>query len=327
MSFQVFMAWNDISIFRKLMRVMKKTVFIICCLVTLLSSCTTLQLLSYERLQAGNVSFPEQIRRVGVVNNVPESVEVEKGIWEGEGKIASETLAQEIAGTRYFDQVVIADSVSLPTDSLFQALGVDALLVFERIQIELKESELFLPESMAIVPAVDGIVTSVVKAYIPTRTVPLFTVSKSDTLSWAVNPSLTFGQVVKEASEYAAYMPMDNILPHWKEMNRYYFDGGDADMRDAGVCVREQDWETAATLWQKVYNRTSGKKKMRAAYNLALYSEMKDDFARAEEYLTVAASLVEEASWEGQLIRFYQQNLKEQAVEFRQLKIQMSRFE
>ena len=323
-----------------LLRFMKKTLFFICCFILLFSSCTTVQYLSYERLQAGDVNFPEQIRRVGVLSHVPEVVEVEPGIWEGDGQVAAEVLAQEIAGTRYFDQVVIADSAwqkldilsdaSLPAeriDSLSQALGVDALLVFEHIRIELREGEFYLPGSMAVVPAIDGIVTPVVKAYVPSRPTPLFVMSKSDTLSWAVSPSLTFGQLVKEASEYAATMPMSHILPHWTEMDRYYFDGGDADMRDAGVYVREENWEEAAQLWQRIYEQKQGKKKMRAAYNLALYYEMQDDFVKAGEYLDVADSLATEGSWERQFIQLYRVNLKQQAAEYRKLKIQMNRFE
>ena len=66
---------------------------------------------------------------------------------------------------------------------------------------------------------------------------------------------------------------------------------------------------------------------MRAAYNLALYSEMQDDFSKAEEFLNVAASLVDESSWEGQWIQLYKVRLQEQMVEYQKLKIQMNRFE
>ena len=306
---------------------MKKVNFIVFIFILLFASCTTVQYISYDRLHPASVNFPEQIRRVGVVNYVPEVLESKTGIWEGDGKVATEMLAQEIAGTRYFDQVVIVDSALRTSsmsvdeslseawvDSLIQVLDVDALLAVERIQVELKQSEMFIPETMAIVPAVDAIVTPVVKTYISTRSVPLFTVSKSDTLSWAFNPSLTVGQLLKEASEYAATIPMAYILPYWKEMDRYYFDGGDADMRDAGVYVREQNWEDAAQLWQSVYEKKGGKKKMRAAYNLALYSEMQDDFSKAEEYLKVAASLMDENSWEGQWIQLYRVRSEERRV-------------
>jgi len=174
---------------------------------------------------------------------------------------------------------------------------------------------------------VDGIVTPVVKAYIAGRDIPLFSFSKSDTIYWELSPELTYEQMIKEASEYAAQLPVKYLLPHWKEVSRYYFDGGNAEMRDAGVYVREQDWEAASVLWQKLHDTRKGKTKMRAAYNLALYYELLEDFERAKEYLDIASSLAQEGTWENQLIEYYRLQLEEQGQENRMLKIQMKRFE
>jgi len=98
-------------------------------------------------------------------------------------------------------------------------------------------------------------------------------------------------------------------------------------MRDAGVYVREQDWEAASVLWQKLHDTRKGKTKMRAAYNLALYYELLEDFERAKEYLDIASSLTQEGTWENQLIEYYRLQLEEQGQENRMLKIQMKRFE
>lgn len=317
------------------MYLMKKILLIICFAGIVFSSCTTLLPVSFDRLQAADVNFPEQIRRVGVINCMSSVSQSDNDTaLKGDGKIMAEVLAQEIAETRYFDQVMVADSAFLAedavlsagqVDSLMHDWGVDALLTVEQIGIELWQSELFVSELMAVV---HGVVTPVVKVYVPVRTAPLFVVSKSDTIVWQVNnSSFSLEQVVKDASEYAALIPMKHLLPYWQEMERYYFDGGEADMRDAGVCVREQDWEGAAALWQNVYDKKSGKKKMRAAYNLALYHEMRDDFVRAKEYLDVALSLTGEDSWERQLVQSYRLQLDKQAADFQMLKIQMKRFE
>ena len=98
---------------------MKKILFVVYVLgiVGLLPSCTILQPFSFERLQAADVSFPEQVKSVGIVNYMPEldwddeSVDYRSGLLEGDGKIATEALAQGIAETGYFSQVVICDSV------------------------------------------------------------------------------------------------------------------------------------------------------------------------------------------------------------------------
>ena len=322
---------------------MKTKITVLLLVLCLFSSCTTLQTISFERLQAADISFPEQVRTVGVINYVPQDnmgADSLLGLWNGDGTVAVEALAQEIAATNYFEQVLVCDSAfrgdtnvgeeaipSYQTDSLIRLLGVDMLFAIERVQVELKNGSIFFPEMMANLLVVDGIVTPVVKAYIAGRDIPLFSFSKSDTIYWELSSELTYEQMIKEASEYAAQLPVKYLLPHWKEVSRYYFDGGNAEMRDAGVYVREQDWEAASVLWQKLHDTRKGKTKMRAAYNLALYYELLEDFERAKEYLDIASSLTQEGTWENQLIEYYRLQLEEQGQENRMLKIQMKRFE
>lgn len=322
---------------------MKTKITVLLLVLCLFSACTTLQTISFERLQAADVSYPDQVRTVGVINYAPQDKQERDsilGLWNGDGMVTVESLAREIAATDYFNQVVVCDSALRPVgmgneeilpmsqaDSLIQALGVDMLFAVEQVRIELKEGSLFHTELMMDVPAVDGVITPLVRAYVSGRSAPLFSISKTDTICWVVSPELTFGQIMQEASDFAATLPVSYLLPHWKEMNRYYFDGGNMEMRDAGVYIREQNWEGAAALWQKLYDGRKGKVKMRAAYNLALNYELQGDYERAKEYLDTALSLASEGSWEHQLIEYYRLQLDEQARENRMLQIQMKRFE
>ena len=322
---------------------MKTKITVLLLVLCLFSACTTLQTISFERLQAADVSYPDQVRTVGVINYAPQDKQERDsilGLWNGDGMVTVESLAREIAATDYFNQVVVCDSALRPVgmgneeilpmsqaDSLIQALGVDMLFAVEQVRIELKEGSLFHTELMVDVPAVDGVITPLVRAYVSGRNAPLFSISKTDTICWVVSPELTFGQIMQEASDFAAILPVSYLLPHWKEMNRYYFDGGNMEMRDAGVYIREQNWEGAAALWQKLHDGRKGKVKMRAAYNLALNYELQGDYERAKEYLDTALSLASEGSWEHQLIEYYRLQLDEQARENRMLQIQMKRFE
>ena len=322
---------------------MKTKITVLLLVLCLFSACTTLQTISFERLQAADVSYPDQVRTVGVINYAPQDEQERDsilGLWNGDGMVTVESLAREIAATDYFNQVVVCDSALRPVgmgnegilpmsqaDSLIQALGVDMLFAVEQVRIELKEGSLFHTELMVDVPAVDGVITPLVRAYVSGRSAPLFSISKTDTICWVVSPELTFGQIMQEASDFAATLPVSYLLPHWKEMNRYYFDGGNMEMRDAGVYIREQNWEGAAALWQKLHDGRKGKVKMRAAYNLALNYELQGDYERAKEYLDTALSLASEGSWEHQLIEYYRLQLDEQARENRMLQIQMKRFE
>lgn len=322
---------------------MKTKITVLLLVLCLFSACTTLQTISFERLQAADVSYPDQVRTVGVINYAPQDKQERDsilGLWNGDGMVTVESLAREIAATDYFNQVVVCDSALRPVgmgneeilpmsqaDSLIQALGVDMLFAVEQVRIELKEGSLFHTELMVDVPAVDGVITPLVRAYVSGRNAPLFSISKTDTICWVVSPELTFGQIMQEASDFAATLPVSYLLPHWKEMNRYYFDGGNMEMRDAGVYIREQNWEGAAALWQKLHDGRKGKVKMRVAYNLALNYELQGDYERAKEYLDTALSLASEGSWEHQLIEYYRLQLDEQARENRMLQIQMKRFE
>ena len=337
-----------ITFVRKKEKLMKKNLYIVCLCGILLSvtACTSLQPFSYERLQPADVNFPGQIRKVGIVNNMPpvhqdyKQVDYKSASLEGDGEVAAEAFAQEVVSVGYFDEVVLYDQrirktttpLELPipkhtADDLIRKLDVDMLLSMERVNVELKESFMFVPGSLGTVPAVDGVVTSVVRAYLKQREEPLFTIQKADTLCWEITPKLSYGDVIKDVSEYAAILPMQNLLPYWVEVERYYYDGGNVEMRDAGVYVREQNWEEASVLWKEVYDKKKGKTKMRAAYNLAVYSEMINDFEAAKEYLDAASALSDEGSWEQQLILAYQFNLEKEHQKNQRLNIQMKRFE
>jgi hypothetical protein len=263
-------------------------------------------------------------------------------VLEGDGKVMAESFAQAIATTEYFDRVVVCDSslctsASLATgtegllpaqvDSLTQALGVDMLFSLNRVTIELKENSFFVPGLSVPVSVIDGIITPVVQVYVSGRNTPLFSVSKSDSIYWEVTPTLSVEQVVKESSEFAASIPMKHLLPYWEEMTRFYFDGGNAEIRDAAIYVREENWDAAAELWRSVYGQKKGKYRIHAAFNLALYHEMKDEFELALAYLDEAFKLSKEGTSERAFIQYYQMQLQEQAKKNKNLQIQMKRFE
>ena len=84
----------------------------------LLSSCVSYNYVTFERLEAGDINYPESVRRVGVVNNMPHFnfVHMDENSsklppLEGDGKVISDTLAYLLASADYFDYVLICDSM------------------------------------------------------------------------------------------------------------------------------------------------------------------------------------------------------------------------
>lgn len=327
---------------------MKKSVLLVIWAAgTLLTSCSSLQTISFDQLQAADVSFPDAVRKVAVINNMPvletkETHEAVSAELEGDGKIAAEALAENIANVNYFDQVIICDSAFRANDKvprvnvvltkdeiqkLTEDLGVDMILSFDRIHIQTKPGVLFFPDYPIPVDAVDAVISPIVRVYIANREKPLFVVAKQDTISWEIDPSLSDKKIVKEASEYAASIPVQHLLPHWDEATRFYYDGGSVEMRDAGVCVRENDWEGAYKLWKAAYEKKKGQQKMKAAFNIALYYEMKDDVAKAKEWIGEARKLVKTGSRDEQLAVFYSLELDGREGKLSRLRIQMKRFD
>jgi TPR repeat protein len=93
------------------------------------------------------------------------------------------------------------------------------------------------------------------------------------------------------------------------------------------VSVREHDWTTAATLWQRVYDQKKGKLRRLAAFNLALYHEMQDELPEALTWIERAADGVKPGADEARQVDIYRLNLQERAKELGKLTVQMQRFD
>ena len=102
---------------------------------------------------------------------------------------------------------------------------------------------------------------------------------------------------------------------------------GNIEMRDAGVCLRENDWDGAYNLWNTAYEKRKGQQKMKAAFNIALYYEIKNHVKQAGEWLEKAKKLVKSGSKDEQLIDFYSLELEEREGKLPKLRIQMKRFD
>ena len=113
-------------------------------------------------------------------------------------------------------------------------------------------------------------------------------------------------------------------------------------MRDAAIYVRENSWDDAYELWRQAFEGTKNqKKKMRAALNIAVYYEMKDSLAKAEEWAEKAQQLAKKIDKKNitdsvqasiddvpnyYLTSLYLAELKERNAQLPKLKLQMSRF-
>lgn len=300
-----------------------------------LNACQSIEQLSIDYMLPAEVSFPENLKRVGIVNNMPDTpdnklitssedspkneTEIARrtDYYNGDPRIATETLAQAIADENYFDLVIICDSALRSKDitprearlsaeevtRLTRDLGVDFLIALENVQLRSLRKISYLPEWRTYYGTVDVNVYPTVRVYLPRRQVPMVTVNCSDSIFWDAysgseirihNELIAEKDLIRQASEFAGTVPVKYLLPYWQTAPRYLFTGGSVNMRDAAIYVKEANWPEAIRLWQTEYEQKKGKKKMSAAYNIALGYEMQDSLYAAYDWALKAQKIARE---------------------------------
>lgn len=299
-------------------------------------------------------------------NRKDDEVARKTNYFNGDVTLATESLAEALAAENYFDEVIICDSALRANDiihrestlskeeveSLTESIGVDFLIALENVQIRSKRKIEHRPEWGVYLGTLDVKAYTTVKVYLPKRTGPMVTINCNDSIFWE-NPSynltlansglITDEDMLKEASEFAGTIPVKKLLPYWTSVYRNLYVGGSVEMRDAAVCVRNNDWQQAIELWEKAYEKKKGKQKMYAASNIALGYEMQDSIYQAEEWIVKAQEIaykvdkIEEKKGQPQLdistipnyidMTRYLNSLMERKEGMTRLKVQMQRFD
>ncbi|WP_300728437.1 DUF6340 family protein [uncultured Bacteroides sp.] len=326
---------------------MKLAQLSLCLLLGLLTSCSSVRLLTFDQLTPAQVSYPVQVKNIAVVNNMPPVPEAKRNVVTlgdigADGKISAEALATALADSKYFNQVMICDSVlysseqeakgvyTLPmssVDQLLADLDADMLFSYDRLFIQAQKEKVYYPDMPVGWDVVKVKIAPLVSLYVAHKDKPVQVVSKSDSLFFEIDPRLDDSEIRKEAALVAAGLLAKHFTPYWASAERFYFDGGNSYMRDAGVCVRENDWEGAQKIWEKLFNRSkSDKVKVRTAFNLALACEMTGDFDGANRWMEEAKKHLNPNSQDKTTVDVYAVQLSKRIAEMPYLNMQMSRF-
>ncbi len=311
-----------------------------------LCSCSHVRYLSMESLCPAELSFPTHVKSVGVVDNVVFhdtllAKGITLGVMEGDGRIMAHRLAVGLADADYFDEVILCDSslrahewMNTPVElsqeksaRLLADLGVDMLVVMDGMAIQTSCDKVD-----EILTEISGELSAAASVYLPSsesRKIRRIDVGVKDKYSWVLNPALTEELMVQESSEYVAALLLDYLVPQWKLEERFYYAGGEVAMRDAAICIQEQDWDGAGQLWKSAYEgaKPKSKKRMRAALNMALYQEMQGNIAQALKYVDEAISLTKPKSYDRNNITFYKLKLEPKLMKNKKLNLQMERFD
>ncbi len=312
-----------------------------------LSSCSSIQTVTFEQLCPAEISFPAQIKTIAVVNNMPATPKPKSnmltlGMQNAEGKSVAEALAKILADSKYFDQVIICDSAlneapahgreyrMLSGDeirTLAEILDADAIISLDRVIVQNEKKEVIYPGMMQPWPVVLTKVTSVLNIYSPVREKALSKVVSVDSLEWDYDMAPSDKRLMEEVTHISTESLERNLVPYWNRTERVYYTGGSIEMRDAAVYVSEGNWEGAYDLWLSLYKRRkSGKMKAHAALNLALVSEMTDNFEEARQWLEEAEKYIQSGSEEEVVWKFSSTNLDKRMKDYSRLDAQMERF-
>jgi hypothetical protein len=91
--------------------------------------------------------------------------------------------------------------------------------------------------------------------------------------------------IIREAAYWTGHHSAEMIMPYWAEVNRLYYRRGSKGLSDGATYADQGSWDKAAEKWLSEVNARNSKVSSRAAYNMALVSEMNDLLELAVEWV------------------------------------------
>lgn len=94
---------------------------------------------------------------------------------------------------------------------------------------------------------------------------------------------------ISKAGAAGAQIYFNRIVPGYNRVSRSYYTNGSHEMKAAKKSVKHKDWDQAIYYWEiETESQTNQKTEGKAAYNLALAYEIKDDFDKALKWIDVS---------------------------------------
>jgi len=96
-------------------------------------------------------------------------------------------------------------------------------------------------------------------------------------------------RAISKAGAYGAELYFNRIVPNFTREARYYYTKGSHEIKAAKKSVKLGNWDQAIYYWEvETESQTNQKNEGKAAYNLALAYEIKEDFDKALEWIDVS---------------------------------------
>ena len=308
---------------------MRKVTFILSfvLIVLTLTSCETVHYFAIDTQVPAEVTFPISHPRIVVVNNAViqsadagvkhsiKSKQVDYPLPKDSAHWACiDYIGKMLDMTQYFEDVLIYN-YSLREDQSFLSplpispenvkeitndadadilISVDRLLfdVTQTIEKKFSDQYHFL--------STDIICGGVFSVYTPEKEKSLVSFSFTDTLSFGNFVNLDSALIFQELPQRRLYSASKNLAgkltlllaPYWERSERVIYSGLDTSMKHAFAYSTKDKWEDAIDIWKNVYqNNKNLKQRGKAATNIALAEEMRDNFDAALEWIEKALTV------------------------------------
>mgnify|MGYP001159191330 FL=1 len=296
-----------------------------------LSSCAGIRYMDIETREPAQVTLPLAVRKVLIVNNVPQQPDDMGHFLQKVGRVASnnvkassdsiaifytEALSQFLAEEEYFDDVLYSheqlrrdNNVLLEQPLLPEVMiemrkesGADAIISLDKMVMRTNRTDHFYQEGY-VYSGMTAKIESVMRVYLPTIDGQIPAVQLNDSLYWqgydiqdgrayADEVLPTREDAMKELAVYAADKMAKVFAPHWEFQNRWVYTFMSSQMREADTYAKNHQWQEAINIWESVYNKEKNKaNKAKTAHNIALAYEMMDDMTAALQWAHTAMEL------------------------------------
>lgn len=289
--------------------------------ICLLTSCSSINYMAIETYNPAEITFPENVGKILVVNNAvpqPEDVGCVLNLYGTKQDTchvktdsalfaACRGLGKAMVDVSFFNDVLLYNDATRKDDvyyedkkltkeevnALCDETGTDAVISVDRMLFESQKDIVAFAEGY-VAGDISVKISGVIRGYLPNRPNPLATVYMTDSLFFSES---TYNQVlleqmlpsmesaVRTSGEYIGMKASPNFVPHWTSETRWFYSGMGAHWKEATAYARSEKWEKAAERWKHIYNNSNNwKTQAKTASNIALGYEMKSELEEAHEW-------------------------------------------
>ena len=282
-------------------RIARKAFYFSCFmfLFSFIISCISVKYVAIDQYVPAPYPLPKGTS-IAVLNNFSPSNIVlidEVYAYSFDGDSLMEYVAQALADTELFGEVVVLDSCIYPRgDTIIHLLTEQEV---RQLCDTLAVDMLYVCDYGCVTSwgpdAIDGERKTYLAShvYLPGR--------KEPTHSFILDQFLRRGTYrnrsevdrwIQRCYPIVGQMAAECFAPHWETRDRAFYDGSTYNMREATVCVREGDWEGASHFWQQLSMKKKPRQRLMSLFNLALCHEMNDSIGLALRCLDEADTYV-----------------------------------